>query len=122
VGGTGLRASLQIGVSAPPSGTTSHESHDLCHGDLLALPHKLLSVQVAHDTALSELWDAYEDELAGVLMPAFGDLRRSVSRDEAPYSRAAAIAALEDDLQIARDHDSTHDERLLATWIHRLAE
>jgi hypothetical protein len=77
---------------------------------------------VAHDTALSDLWDAYEDELAGVLMPAFGELRRSVSRGERPRSRAAAVAALEADLQVARRHDSTHDERLLAKWIGRLAE
>lgn len=83
---------------------------------------QLLSFEVAHDTALSDLWDAYEDELAGVLMPAFGELRRSVSRGERPRSRAAAVAALEADLQVARRHDSTHDERLLARWIGRLAE
>jgi hypothetical protein len=74
-----------------------------------------------HDTALSDLWNAYDDELAGVLMPAFGELRSSVSRGDRPRSRAAAIAALEADLQVARDHDSTHDERLLSEWIRRLA-
>jgi hypothetical protein len=84
--------------------------------------NQLLSFEVAHDTALSDLWDAYEDELAGVLMPVFGELRRSVSRGERPRSRAAALAALEADLQVARRHDSTHDERLLAEWIGRLAE
>ena len=76
---------------------------------------------MAHDTVLSDLWNAYEDELAGVLMPAFGELRSSVSRGDEPRSRAAAIAALEADLQVARDHDSTHDERLLGEWIRRLA-
>jgi hypothetical protein len=75
---------------------------------------------LADDTGLSDLWNAYEDELAGVMMPAFGELRTSVSRGEAPRSRAAAIAALEADLQLARDHDSTHDERLLGEWIRRL--
>ena len=76
---------------------------------------------MAHDTVLSDLWNAYEDELAGVLMPAFGELRSSVCRGDEPHSRAAAIAALEADLQVARDHDSTHDERLLGEWIRRLA-
>jgi hypothetical protein len=78
-------------------------------------------IQLAHDTALSDLWDAYDDELAGVLMPTFGELRQRVSRGEARPSRAAAIAALEADLQIARGHDSTHDERVLGEWIRRLA-
>jgi hypothetical protein len=76
---------------------------------------------LAHEAALSDLWNAYDDELAGVLMPTFGELRRRVSRGDAPRSRAAAIAALEADLQIARGHDSTHDERLLDKWIRRLA-
>jgi len=78
---------------------------------------------VAQDTVLSVLWNAYENELAGVLMPAFGELRSSsVSRDDARPSRAAVIAALEADLRVARDHDSTHDERLLGEWIRRLRE
>jgi hypothetical protein len=68
------------------------------------------------------LWNAYDDELAGVLMPTVGELRRSVSRGDAPPSRAAAIAALEADLQIARQRDSTHDERALGEWIRRLSD
>jgi hypothetical protein len=76
------------------------------------------------DSALSDLCDAYEHELreAGVLMPGFGEWMSRVSRGVEPRTRAGAIAALQEDLRIARDHDSSQDGRLLAEWIERLDE
>jgi hypothetical protein len=114
-GGRGLQVAFNIGVPLPaPSMPTRLRSFSLSR-------RRTTFIQLAHDTALSDLWNAYDDELAGVLMPTFGELRRSVSCGNARPSRAAAIAALEADLEIARGHDSTHDERLLAEWIRRLA-
>jgi hypothetical protein len=72
------------------------------------------------DTALSDLWNAYEDELAGVVMVAFSDLRNRVSRGDAPLSRSAAIDALNEDLRCADDRGSSHDARLIESWIRRL--
>jgi hypothetical protein len=76
------------------------------------------------DSDLARLWDAYDNELreAGVLMFEFGGWRKRVSQGEEPCSIGGAIAALQDDIKIARRHDDSHDAQLLQEWLDRLRE
>jgi hypothetical protein len=73
-------------------------------------------------TVLARLWDAYDGELreAGVMMLNVGAWRQAVSRGEAPCSIAEAIAALNADISVAREHDATHDAQILQEWLNRL--
>jgi hypothetical protein len=73
-------------------------------------------------TVLARLWDAYDGELreVGVLMLNVGTWRQAASRGEAPCSIAEAIAALNADISVARDHDATHDAQILQEWLDRL--
>jgi len=75
-------------------------------------------------TALAELWDAYDNELqaAGVLMLEFGLWRERVSRGDEVCAVGAAFAALRGDIEVARAHDQTHDEKLLSQWLERLRQ
>jgi hypothetical protein len=78
----------------------------------------------ASGTALARLWDAYDNELqaAGVLMFEFGGWRQRVSNGKEACSIGGAIAALQDDIRIARAHDDSHDARLLGEWVERLRD